>query len=149
MNRLSNIGSFRFSMRAKREVQTLAIFGVASLIFSFSEIEIGGPWDSPSFTRGVVGLLGLACLYFAWFGYTFGKFGIVPSQSMWKNPKKSSGYIFLFGCVLLLVTQLFQTSYFIGKVPEPAGLLLTFIACLAILNALYVQLSMGILSEEE
>lgn len=149
MNRLSNIGSFRFSMRAKRQVQSLATFGVVSLMFAFSNIQIEGPWNSPSFTRGVIGLLGLTSLYFAWFGQTFGRFGIVPSQSMWKNPKKSSGHVFLFGCALLLLTQLFQTQSLIDRVPEPAGLLLTFIACLAILNATYVRLSLGVLSEEE
>jgi hypothetical protein len=49
----------------------------------------------------------------------------------------------------LLLTQLFQTQSLIDRVPEPAGLILTFIACLAILNATYVRLSLGVLSEEE
>jgi len=79
----------------------------------------------------------------------FGRFGIVPSQTMWKNPQKTKWSVFLFGCLLLSITKILQITSFSETFPEPAGLLLTFIGCLAVLNATYVHLTLGILSEEE
>ena len=136
-------------MRENKVILALAIFGFIGVLFSISDAQISGPWNSPSFTRGVVGLGGLACLYFAWYGIVFGRFGIVPSQSMWKNPQKTKWSVFLFGCCMLSITKILQITP-IGKTfPAPAGLLLTFIGCLALLNATYVHLTLGVLSEEE
>ena len=50
---------------------------------------------------------------------------------------------------MLSVTKILQISSIGSTFPAPAGLLLTFIGCLAILNATYVHLTLGVLSEEE
>jgi hypothetical protein len=136
-------------MRGNKAIPSLAIFGFVGVLFSISNAQISGPWDSPSFTRGVIGLGGLACLYFAWFWMVFGRFGIVPSQTMWKNPQTTKWSVFLFGCCMLSITKIFQISSIGNQFPAPTGLLLTFIGCLALLNATYVHLSQGVLSEEE
>ena len=149
MNRLSNLGFLEFFMRENFKLFLLSATGLLSLIFSFSSFEVQGPWNSPSFSRGVVGLFGIILLYFAWYLFTFGFIGIVPSQTMWKNPHQSTKIVFLVGVWFLIIAQIVQTSLFVDIAPEPTGLILTFIGLLTIFNSAYVTLSQGALSEEE
>ena len=41
-----------------------------------------GPWDSESFSLGVMGLIGMVLLYVAWYRLTFKRRGLVP----WLDP---------------------------------------------------------------
>ena len=65
-------------MEAKGAVGLL-IAGSALVLQSFTSMAPVGPWDSASFTRGVLGLTGLIMLYIAWFRYTFGIYGVAPT----------------------------------------------------------------------
>ena len=42
-----------------------------------------GPWDSESFSLGVIGLTGLTLLYVAWYRLTFQRKGLVPWMDLW------------------------------------------------------------------
>lgn len=112
----------------------------------FIKISFSWPWDSESFTLGVMGLIGLTMLYISWYRFTFKRRGLVPWMDLWKNPATSSKKLFLFSIFTLIL------SYFLGKnqlfFPDPTSLILSLIALLTLIQATYVYLSVTILSDD-
>ena len=112
----------------------------------FIKISFSWPWDSESFTLGVMGLIGLTMLYISWYRFTFKRRGLVPWMDLWKNPETSSKKLLLFS----IFTQIF--SYFLGKnqlfFPDPTSLIFSLIALLTLIQATYVYLSVTILSDD-
>ncbi|DAC43875.1 MAG TPA: hypothetical protein D7H93_07205 [Candidatus Poseidoniales archaeon] len=118
----------------------LAVLGVLGVAQGFIDLAPAGPWDSASFSRGVIGLGGLVCLYLAWFRYTFDINGVAPTLDRWENPEQSWLNVVLFGLLSLAVVKLSTLSGIDEHLPEPTGMLIALIGCLAILNGLYVGL---------
>ena len=118
----------------------LAVLGVLGVAQGFIDLAPAGPWDSASFSRGVIGLGGLVCLYLAWFRYTFDINGVAPTMDRWENPEQSWLNVVLFGLLSLAVVKLSTLSGIDEHLPEPTGMLIALIGCLAILNGLYVGL---------
>ena len=112
----------------------------------FIKISFSWPWDSESFTLGVMGLIGLTMLYISWYRYTFKRRGLVPWMDLWKNPETSSKKLLLFSIFTLIL------SYFLGKnqlfFPDPTSLIFSLIALLTLIQATYVYLSVTILSDD-
>ncbi len=112
----------------------------------FIKISFSWPWDSESFTLGVMGLIGLTILYISWYRFTFKRRGLVPWMDLWKNPETSSKKLLLFSIFTLIL------SYFLGKnqlfFPDPTSLIFSLIALLTLIQATYVYLSVTILSDD-
>jgi hypothetical protein len=58
----------------------------------------------------------------------------------WKNPKETWINVVLFGLGVLLLVKITSWSGVNAHLPEPTGLLLTLVGCLAVLNGAYVGL---------
>ena len=107
-----------------------------------------GPWDSESFSLGIIGLTGLTLLYVAWYRLTFQRKGLVPWMDLWKDPKRSSRSVIATGLALIAAAWL-AGNVVEENVPKPAGLILTLMGLLVLLNGIYVYLSVGALSDAE
>ena len=118
----------------------LAVLGVLGVAQGFIDLAPAGPWDSASFSRGVIGLGGLVCLYLAWFRYTFDINGVAPTLDRWENPEESWLNVVLFGLLSIAAVKLSIWSGIDEHLPAPTGMLATLIGCLALLNGLYVGL---------
>ena len=67
-----------------------ALFGiilVSQSMFDWSSPQ--GPWNDPSFTRGVIALAGCVLLYSAGFQLVFGQKGWIPYLRLWKTAPES------------------------------------------------------------
>ena len=107
-----------------------------------------GPWDSESFSLGVIGLTGLTLLYVAWYRLTFQRKGLVPWMDLWKDPERSSRSVIAVGMAIIAAAWL-AGNVVEEAVPKPAGLILTLVGLLVLLNGIYVYLSVGALSDAE
>ena len=107
-----------------------------------------GPWDSESFSLGVMGLTGMVLLYVAWYRLTFKRRGLVPWLDLWQDPVGSSRKI-LFTGVATLVLAWVVGNPLQEQMPDPSGLILTLIGLLMLLNGTYVKLSIGPLADSE
>jgi hypothetical protein len=112
----------------------------------FIKISFSWPWDSESFTLGVMGLIGLTMWYISWYRFTFKRRGLVPWLDLWQNPESSAKKLFLFSFTILM------TSYLLGRdqlfFPAPTSLIFSLIALLTFIQATYVLLSVTILSDD-
>ena len=125
-------------MGEEPEWRLLGLFGIICLIQTFLDITPGGPWDSRSFSRGAVGLIGLVCIYIAWFRFTFKQKGLIPTIGVLKNPKKSWIYVMTFGIACYLFVILNQKMSFEEYFPETTGMIVLLIGSLSLLNSIYV-----------
>ena len=107
-----------------------------------------GPWDSESCSLGVIGLTGLTLLYVAWYRLTFQRKGLVPWMDLWKDPERSSRSVIAAGMAIIAAAWL-AGNVVEETVPKPAGLILTLVGLLVLLNGIYVYLSVGALSDTE
>ena len=107
-----------------------------------------GPWDSESFSLGIIGLTGLTLLYVAWYRLTFQRKGLVPWMDLWKDPERSSRSVIAAGMAIIAAAWL-AGNVVEEAVPKPAGLILTLVGLLVLLNGIYVYLSVGALSDAE
>lgn len=127
--------------------------GVVLTALSFIDIVPAGPWDSRSFSRGIVGLIGLSCIYLAWFRLVFDSKGVAPIIERWKKPEDTWINVVLFGLALLLSIKILVWQNWDAFLPEPAGMILGVIGLLIVLNGAYVgMITVGVLSpssEEE
>jgi hypothetical protein len=111
----------------------------------FFKISFSGPWESASFTLGVIGLIGLTMFYISWYRFTFKRKGLVPWLDLWVNPKTAASkelffsFLFLFLAYLLGINRLFF--------PEPTALIFSLIGLLMLIQSAYVLLSITILSD--
>ena len=107
-----------------------------------------GPWNSESFSLGIIGLTGLTLLYVAWYRLTFQRKGLVPWMDLWKDPERSSRSVIAAGMAIIAAAGL-AGNVVEEAVPKPAGLILTLVGLLVLLNGIYVYLSVGALSDAE
>lgn len=137
-------------MMDRKNTVGLLVAGIVLVGQSFTALAPAGPWDSPSFSRGVLGLLGLVLIYLAWFNRTFGFYGVAPTVDRWQSPESSWLHVVVFGLACMVVTRIIRVVDDDGFFPEPAGLLLTLMGVLALMNGVYVWLiTSGPLAEEE
>ena len=90
-----------------------------------------GPWDSESFSLGVIGLTGLTLLYVAWYRLTFQRKGLVPWMDLWKDPERSSRSVIAAGLAIIAAAWL-AGNVVEETVPKPAGLILTLVGLLVL-----------------
>ena len=110
---------------------------------------LAGPWDSISFSRGVLGLFGGLLVYSAWFRWKFEIKGVVPTLERWNNPKIGLRKLLISGVTVIILGNIIG-NYFSNISPGPAGLLLTLIGSLMCLQSGYIWLiTEGPLGEEE
>ncbi|MBT61044.1 MAG: hypothetical protein CMA63_05785 [Euryarchaeota archaeon] len=135
------------------EWRGFAFIGVVLVAQAFVDFAPAGPWDSRSFSRGMIGLVGLACLYLAWFRFTFDQKGVAPTINLWSNPKETWLNVVLVGLGLLMAIKIAVWQQWSDVLPEPATMILAVIGLLIVLNGLYVGIiTVGVLapsSEEE
>lgn len=131
------------------EWRVFALTGIICVVQTFFDLAPEGPWDSRSFTRGVIGLIGIGCLYISWFRFTFNQKGVIPIIKIWKKPGSSWLPVMIFGimCYIFVISinELEMDKHF----PKTTGMILLLMGSLSILNATYVWLVVnGPLSEE-
>ena len=107
-----------------------------------------GPWDSDSFSLGVIGLTGLGLLYVAWYRCTFKRRGLIPWLDLWQNPTRSSSKAIVAGVTTVAAGWVMGNSLQ-AHVPDPSGLILILIGLLMLINVAYVKLSIGPLAGSE
>lgn len=133
----------------EREVNgvTPAIIGsillLNTMILGFS---IPGPWDSESFTLGIIGMTGLGFWYVSWYRFTFNRKGLIPWLDNWESPEKSSKQVLSAGAVTIFL------AWAAGNplqefLPDPTGLVLLLIGLLISLSGIYSMLALGPLSD--
>ena len=107
-----------------------------------------GPWDSESFSLGVIGLIGIVLLYVAWYRLTFKRRGLVPWLDLWQDPAGSSTKVLIAGVATITLAWVLGNPLQ-EQMPDPSGLILTLIGLLMLLNGIYVKLSIGPLADSE
>ena len=107
-----------------------------------------GPWDSESFSLGVIGLIGLALLYVAWYRLTFKRHGLIPWLDLWQDPAGSSKKVIICGVATIALAWVLGNPLQ-GQMPDPSGLIVTLIGLLMLLNGIYVKLSIGPLADSK
>lgn len=122
------------------EWRWFAVIGTLLVAQSFVDLTPEGPWNSRSFSRGMVGLAGLSCLYLGWFRWAFKRKGIAPTIDLWETPEQTWKTVFAVGLVFLFSVK-FLTLFGLNEyVPEPTGMILTLLGLMTVLNAVYVGL---------
>ena len=114
--------------------------GLLMVVQTLFDIAPEGPWNAPSFTRGIVGLVGLCCLYIGWFRFMFKSNGIIPSINRWKSPQQSWIKVLIFSLLCFVIVGILQLNKVEKQLPETAGMIILLIGCLAMLNSIYVGL---------
>ncbi len=148
-HRLSSVAR-QHEVMERKDTLGLLVAGTLLILQSFTDLAPAGPWDSASFTRGVLGLVGMVLVYLAWFKHTFGFFGVAPTVNRWATPETTWLRVIAFGLGCLVVTRAVRFFDGGGVVPEPAGLLITLVGVLAVMNGLYVwAITSGPLNDEE
>ena len=113
----------------------LGIIFVAQSWFDFAP---AGPWESHSFSRGVIGLIGLGLIYLAWFRITFRRSDrIIPTLDLWESPHTSLRIVATVGLILVCLAWL-SGNVFSEYVPGPTGLLLNLFGMMMLLQTFYV-----------
>ena len=125
-----------------------AIVGMGIMLNVVSlKVSTPGPWDSESFTLGLMGSVSMVLLYISWYRITFKRRGLIPWVDLWAEPKKSANLVLLSSVVIL------SMAWFTGNnmqdiLPRPTGLVLSLVGFLMLAQSLYVLLSVGPLSED-
>ena len=122
-------------------IGSLLILNTMILGFSFP-----GPWDSESFTLGIIGMTGLGFWYVAWYRFTFKRKGLIPWLDNWNNPEQSSKQVLAVGLFTIAL------SWAAGNplqeyIPAPTGLVLLLIGLLISLSGIYSILALGPLAD--
>ena len=122
-------------------IGSLLILNTMILGFSFP-----GPWDSESFTLGIIGMTGLGFWYVAWYRFTFKRKGLIPWLDNWNNPEQSSKKVLAVGLFTIAL------SWAAGNplqeyIPAPTGLVLLLIGLLISLSGIYSILALGPLAD--
>ena len=106
------------------EWRVFALTGIICVVQTFFDLAPEGPWDSRSFTRGVIGLIGIGCLYISWFRYIFNQKGVIPIIKIWKKPGSSWLPVMIFGIMcyvfVISINELEMDKHF----PKTTGKLL-------------------------
>ena len=124
-------------------IGSLLILNTMILDFSFP-----GPWDSESFTLGIIGMTGLGFWYVAWYRFTFKRKGLIPWLDNWANPEKSSKQVLATGLFTIILAWL-AGNPLQAYLPEPTGLVLLLIGLLISLSGVYSMLALGPLADSK
>ena len=127
-------------MRTVPEWRWFTLAGLVLVAQTMLDIAPEGPWGADSFTRGVIGLTGLVCIYLGWFRFTFKQVGIIPSINRWQKPESSWKLVLLFSCLCLVFLLIINNTSLSEILPETAGMIVLLVASLSMLNGLYVGL---------
>ena len=107
-----------------------------------------GPWDSESFTRGAIGLIGGVMLYLSWYRHTFGVWGVIPALSMWTQPNTSVRVLAAVGFAFIFTSN--AIGHIFESAPAPLTMIIMLIGLLILLTSTYAWLVFeGPLSDEE
>ena len=123
-------------------IGSILLLNTMILGFSFP-----GPWDSESFTLGIIGMTGLGFWYVAWYRFTFKRKGLIPWLDNWKSPEKSSKQVLAVG-VLTIALSWVAGNPLQEYLPEPTGLVLLLIGLLISLSGIYSSLALGPLADK-
>ncbi|MBR18294.1 MAG: hypothetical protein CMA87_05015 [Euryarchaeota archaeon] len=124
----------------------------AAAILIFDALFLGmapeGPWEDSGFSRGLIGIAGLALAYVAWYRFTFRRKGLIPWLDLWENPERTAKLEMAAAAIILFL------AWAAGDplqpfLPDPTGLVLTLVGLLIALQSAYVLLSIGPLSDDE
>ena len=83
-------------------------------------ISFPGPWDSESFTLGIIGMTGLGFWYVSWYRFTFNRKGLIPWLDNWDNPEQSSKQVLAVG-VFTIVLSWAAGNPLQEYLPDPTG----------------------------
>ena len=122
-------------------IGSLLILNTMILGFSFP-----GPWDSESFTLGIIGMTGLGFWYVSWYRFTFNRKGLIPWLDNWDNPEQSSKQVLAVG-VFTIVLSWAAGNPLQEYLPDPTGLVLLLIGLLISLSGIYSMLALGPLAD--
>ncbi|DAC34059.1 MAG TPA: hypothetical protein D7I05_04900 [Candidatus Poseidoniales archaeon] len=125
------------------------IAGILLVAQTFLDLVPSGPWGNGAMGTGFLGLAGFGCLYVAWYRRTFSTPGLLPTSDLWKDPAGSWPKVVGAGVLFLLLSYLAGREEVDAWMPDTAGLVLSLIGLLTVLNGLYVGAVIGPLSEEE
>jgi len=135
-----------------KEAPNFTAHAVIGSLLIFDTLVLGiapaGPWDSTSFSVGIIGLIGLSLLYVAWYRFIFERKGLVPWLDQWKDSAGTAPKVLAIGLVTIAI------SWYIGNyqqtnLPEPTGLVLMLIGSLISLSGIYAMLVAGPLAETQ
>ena len=107
-----------------------------------------GPWDSESFSVGILGLIGLGFWYVAWYRATFKRKGLIPWLDRWQDPIGSSRKVLAAGIATIILAWI-AGNPLQPYLPNPTGLVLMLIGLLMSLSGVYSMLSSGPLADSE
>ena len=122
-------------------IGSILLLNTMILGFSFP-----GPWDSESFTLGIIGMTGLGFWYVSWYRFTFNRKGLIPWLDNWKSPEKSSKQVFFVGTLTILLAWV-AGNPLQEFLPKPTGLVLLLIGLLISLSGIYSMLALGPLAD--
>ena len=128
--------------KAPAIVGTIILLNVITL-----KLSISGPWESESFTLGLLGSVSLVFLYIAWYRITFKRRGLIPWIDLWTEPRKSA-YIVLASSIAVLSMAWYTGNHMQEILPTPTGLVMSLIGFLMLTQSVYVLLSVGPLAED-
>ena len=111
------------------------------------KISIDGPWDSETFTLGLIGSVSIALFYVSWYRLTFRRRGLIPWVDLWKEPSSSAKKVLLSSLVVLFMAWL-SGNHLQHILPTPTGLVLSLIGFLMLTQSAYVLMSIGPLSDD-
>ena len=127
------------------------LHAVAAGLLLLDALVIGvapsGPWDDSSFSRGIIGLVGVCLAYVAWYRLTFKRKGLVPWTDLWEKPEESARLV-LFSSIGFLAISWVAGNPMQPHLPDPTGLILVLVGLLLGLQGIYVYLVIGPLKEE-
>lgn len=126
-----------------------AIAGALLLAQTFLDVIPAGPWGNAAMGTGFLGLIGVGCIYVAWFRRTFSSSGLLPTSDLWQDPEGTWPKVVGTGGVFLVLSYMAGREALDAWMPEPAGLVLSLVGLLVLLNGLYVGAVVGLLGEEE
>ena len=148
--RLSSVALLRSTMGRTVEWRWFAITGIVLVAQSFVDITPEGPWNSRSFSRGLVGLTGLILIYLSWFRWAFDRKGVGPTVDLWKNPAEKWQDVLLVGLSMMVTVKVLVWTGYDAYAPEPTGMILTLAGSMVALNAIYVGLiTVGPLAKQD
>ena len=120
-----------------------ALLILDALVIGYAPV---GPWDSSSFTIGIIGVTGLCMWYVAWYRLTFKRKGLIPWLDQWQTPKESSPKVFALGIATIALAWA-SGNPLQEYLPNPTGLVLMLVGLLISLSGIYVMLSTGPLAD--
>ena len=132
---------------AEHRWEAWAVAGALLVAQTFLDLVPAGPWGNAAMGTGFLGLLGVGCLYVAWFRRTFSSSGLLPTSDLWEDPEGTWPKVVGVGAVFLSVLR-GRARCLDAWMPDlQLGALLGRAARAA--ERLYVGAVVGLLSEEE